>query len=289
MDRMSYSTYLIVSLCLLAILLPACTEPTDTLEVTAVPIGPDEAARHEELDRIIELEQAKTERLTELISRAQNLMADGNFEGALGEIDAMLELDPENNYALTVREPLQGFLLEQAERGVRTEPIPWQGGPPPGYPEDWPVVSRPRLAGIDNYEHESEEDRRVYQELKKKYTRFDFDDVDVETVIDYFTKVSNISFDVRWDVLAEVGIAPEATVKIYLRNVTLEKALKTVLDDTGRSVSLGFEIGDDGVITISTKADLAADAAEESDAPATAEESDEPAAPDAPAESSTEE
>jgi Flp pilus assembly secretin CpaC/tetratricopeptide (TPR) repeat protein len=222
-----------------------------------------------EKERIAEQEKTKRERLNKLQLQAQNLMLDGNFEAALDTVDKMLELDPQNPYALTVQMPLQGFLLEQEEYDVRTESsyqleqhrlrtleesILWYDELI--YPDNWVELSRRRLDAIDSREHESEEDRRVYQELKKKYSRFEFDDVDLATVIDYFTKVSGVSFHVKWHELELAGIDPDrTTVKIYLRNVTLDKALRTVLEDVGRGNPLGFYV-DDGVITISTKDDL---------------------------------
>lgn len=114
MDRMSYSTYLIVSLCLLAILLPACTEPTDTLEVTAVPVEPAEA------QRVRKMEHARAERLAELETRANVLMADGNHEAALDVIEEMLDIDPQNSYALMLREPPAAI-----RAGASATPYPW--------------------------------------------------------------------------------------------------------------------------------------------------------------------
>lgn len=154
------------------------------------------------------------------------------------------------------------------------------------YPDDtWDRPPRERPV-----EPEAEARRRVLQALDKRYSRFQFIDVDVETVVMYFETVSGLSFDVRWDVLAEEGIEPTAVVNINIWEVTLDKAIRSTLEDVATGdVKLAYEVDDSGVIVVSTKADIEDMSDDEEEAPAEGEpaaELDERVAVEAPAEGS---
>jgi hypothetical protein len=67
---------------------------------------------------------------------------------------------------------------------------------------------------------------------------------------------TDVSLVVRWKVLEAAGIAPDAEVTLDLRAVTLRQALRHLLDDASNAMfSLGFSPVD-GVVLISTAADL---------------------------------
>lgn len=65
-----------------------------------------------------------------------------------------------------------------------------------------------------------------------------------------------MSIYVKFNMLQQVSVDKKTPVNVELRNVTVEKALRTVLEDVGTVNPLGYVV-DEGVVTISTKDDLA--------------------------------
>jgi hypothetical protein len=94
--------------------------------------------------------------------------------------------------------------------------------------------------------------------LSKRVLRLHLDDVDIETVFDYVCKVSGANMSVRWHELETVGVDPvRSMVNLDLVDLSLDEALRASLTDVAPEGVLAYEIGDDGVIVISTAADLA--------------------------------
>jgi general secretion pathway protein D len=103
---------------------------------------------------------------------------------------------------------------------------------------------------------ESEEDRIVRERLSQPISP-EFDGIEFKNVIEFLREVSGVNIHVNWTALQAVGIDKTSIVTVKLTNVTLEKALQVILDDLEGGVSqLGYII-DRGVITISTRDDLA--------------------------------
>ena len=93
--------------------------------------------------------------------------------------------------------------------------------------------------------------------LEKRHPELNLDNVPFADVIDALRDLTNTNIFVNWRALEAEGIDRQARVTTRLRDVKFAKALDVVLNEVGgNTVKLGYTI-DDGVITISTKNDLA--------------------------------
>ncbi|MDP6543681.1 MAG: hypothetical protein QGH60_06775 [Phycisphaerae bacterium] len=114
----------------------------------------------------------------------------------------------------------------------------------------------------DHRQAESEVDRVVQKQLDTRVSRLDFEDMELSNVFQFLRDVSGANIHVKWRALALESIEPKTTVNVHLENVTFRKALKTILKDVASGgepgvgeTGLGYLV-DEGVITISTHADL---------------------------------
>jgi hypothetical protein len=85
-------------------------------------------------------------------------------------------------------------------------------------------------------------------------TRVGFDALPLEDVIQFLRDATDLNIVVRWEELQKAGVGRKTPVTVKLTNVTVEGFLNSVLQNV--SPKLGFVV-DDGVVTISTTADLA--------------------------------
>ena len=106
-----------------------------------------------------------------------------------------------------------------------------------------------------NMERSAEATARVEAELLKILPKVQFPGIGFGDVIQFFRDVSNLNIHPKWEALRAANIDEKTQVNVMLTNVSIESALRTVLDDVGGVNPLQFII-DDGIITISTKDDL---------------------------------
>lgn len=102
--------------------------------------------------------------------------------------------------------------------------------------------------------------REVHRLLRKKLPKVDFRKTAFSKAIEFLSDQSGINMFVRWKELEEMGIpvGEKSEVSVKLTNVTVEKALKVVLEAVSSTYfPLGFVV-DENVITISTRKDLLA-------------------------------
>ncbi len=137
---------------------------------------------------------------------------------------------------------------------ARRSEIPWWSELT--YPRDWKEITALRsrfnvAAGL-----ESEADRRVRERLKETIREVDFDDIELEDVIQFLRDISGVSIHMKYSALNAAGITKATTVNVHLQEVTLEKVLRVVLEDVGAAAPLGYVV-DGGVISIATDDDLA--------------------------------
>jgi len=93
--------------------------------------------------------------------------------------------------------------------------------------------------------------------IEKKLPELRLEATALGDVIDFLRDVAGANIFVNWRALESVGIERATPVSIRVRDVTLSRALRLILDDVGGgNVKLDY-IVDDGVITISTDEDLA--------------------------------
>lgn len=100
-----------------------------------------------------------------------------------------------------------------------------------------------------------EADRAVRKRLRQVIPKMQFDGIQLKDVLDFLRNVSNCPIHVKWAELEKAGITKNSKVNVRLTNVTLDKAVRTILDDVAGPGKLGFVV-EEGVITISTQADL---------------------------------
>jgi Flp pilus assembly secretin CpaC/tetratricopeptide (TPR) repeat protein len=226
--------------------------------------------------RLIALNAAKRRRrISDLITRARSLEEGRNYAGALEELKQIRILDPENQWANEHRALLQGFAMLEDEKtlnkdviqesntallDIKRSEIPWHLLVT--YPKDWKEITIRRKPFNASSQAETEMDRIVRKQLDTRVSKLDFEDMELSQVFEFLRDVSGANIHVKWRALALESIEPATTVNVHLSSVTFRKALDTILEDVATGgepgvgeTGLGYVI-DEGVITISTKADL---------------------------------
>ncbi len=221
-----------------------------------------ERIRREETDRQLR------EKISTLWVRAGTLRKEHKYTQAVDILQRIRQLDPEDGRAAEMYETLSGFVLRLRDKeavgtglreetkqlvGIREAQIPWYMLL--RYPTDWPQIRESRRRFAVGAAAESPANRAVRKKLMQTHRKFEFSGVPFEQVTEFMREVSGASIHVKWNALEQAGINRDTPVNVKLTDVTIEKALRTVLDDVGGINPLGFVI-DDGVITISTRNDL---------------------------------
>jgi general secretion pathway protein D len=232
-------------------------------------------ARAEELKRATaaaaERDREQRQRTTkDLINVTQQQIREAKYEPAMGTLNQILSLDPQNDYARGVMPLVQEKAIVQQQRGYREEfdlqmekslnaaeekRIPYDDIL--RYPPNWPDISEVRDASVRAERGVKEVDQTVQAQLERKLPEINFNGNNFVDVIDFLRDVTSANLFVNWRALETAGITKEAPVTARLKDVKFSKALKTILDDVGGgTVKLSYTI-DEGVITISTADDLA--------------------------------
>ena len=95
------------------------------------------------------------------------------------------------------------------------------------------------------------------EKLNKTYERFEFNEVDLGTELEYLRTVSGANILVRWPELAAAGVDGQSLVSLkLLDSPTLTEALAASLDSAADDGVLMAIVDDDGVVVISTTSDL---------------------------------
>jgi len=104
----------------------------------------------------------------------------------------------------------------------------------------------------------SDADARARKALQANVGGLDFVGTPFGEAIEFLRTVSGANMHVNWRALKDPGIDEATEIKnVKLKGVTVEKALQVILADVGPpDIELGFVV-DEGVVTISTRVDLA--------------------------------
>jgi len=95
-------------------------------------------------------------------------------------------------------------------------------------------------------------DKAARAALQHRIANLDFTDTSLKDAIDFLRTVSGANIHVNWRAIDRAGIDPRTRVNIHLHDVSMEKALNLVLNDSGNSEGeLAWGL-DSGVIEIST-------------------------------------
>jgi len=186
-----------------------------------------------------------------------------NYAAALGVLDQILAIDPQNDYALGVRQFVEDKAIIQEQRKYREEldynlerslnqadeaQIPY--GDIFRYPENWPDVSTMRDAEMRN-NNVSKEDQTVQALLDHRLPKVSLPNIAFDDAISYLRDVTGANILVDWKALEADGIdKTTTTVNVELHDVKFSKVLDIILEEAG-SGKLAYTI-DEGVISIST-------------------------------------
>ncbi|MFP3937535.1 MAG: hypothetical protein ACLFVW_04270 [Phycisphaerae bacterium] len=220
----------------------------------------------ERRQREIEQRNRKVETLKE---RVRSLERKQEYQMALDTVEQILQLDPENTWAVYRKDWLQTLTLVEDQDAIeqkwhreeqklmldvlRTQ-TPWHELL--RYPKDWKELTA-RREGAGGAAAESQRDRTVRRQMEDTVLQsVEFDGIAFNDVVEFLREVSGLNIYVNWNSLETLGIDQSVPVNVSLTNVSFEKVLRTVLDDVGGTTGeLAFVI-DEGVITISSREDL---------------------------------
>lgn len=241
-------------------------------EQTIAANNAEKAARDlEEEARVQQAEASRVReaRIKELIDRARAYQQDMRYDEALQTVDQLLFLDPINPTGLLLQEVYQHIIIYQrynrlqvakqnryALIGLDNEEATL---PPVGivnFPEDWKSISFRR--GDAQAFQESPENRRVLAELEsRRLPTVAFTNNSLNDVLSFVQTVTQINLDTNWEALNEIGIAPETSVSLNLKNVSvrslLDKIVAKVSTDPRSPASWSVV---DGIVTFSSDEDL---------------------------------
>ncbi len=219
------------------------------------------------------------QQLATLRENATTLRKEQKYEEALAVVQQMLRLDPTNGWANEQADVLEQFIVVHTQKGIarnanaektqgaigiQDTAIPWHEAI--RFPRDW----REKMEWIQDKGlqavYGSEEDQRIRRLLKEgTQPVVTIDEMLLSDVLDLYKQMTGINIWPNWKYLesAGAGYTRDATVvsAVHLVKVSNEKALRVILEDASGS-NAGTEnelsyVVDGGVVTISTKADLA--------------------------------
>jgi type II secretory pathway component GspD/PulD (secretin) len=199
------------------------------------------------------------------LSRAQ--IEQQNYAAALGVIDQILAIDPQNDYALGIRQFVEDKAIIQQQRHYREEfdsnlarslnmadeaQVPYSDVF--RFPENWPDVATMRDAEVRN-SNISKEDQAVQALLDHRLPQVELPNIPFSDAIDYLRDVTGANILVNWKALEADSIdKTTTTVTVALHDVKFSKVLDIILQEAGAG-KLAYTI-DEGVITISTADEL---------------------------------
>jgi general secretion pathway protein D len=199
------------------------------------------------------------------LSRAQ--IEQQNYAAALGVLDQILTIDPQNDYALGIRQFVEDKAIIQEQRHYREEfdynlarsltsaqetEIPYEDIY--RFPENWPDVSTLRDNELKN-SNTSKEDQEVRALLDHRLPTVQLPQVPLADAIDFLRDITSANILVNWKALEADGIDKQSTqVTVTLHDVKFSKVLDIILQEAGGG-KLAYTI-DEGVITISTADEL---------------------------------
>ncbi len=237
------------------------------------------ASEQAEIERIqaqrrIEEQRKLKRKIETLTERAQTLRSQKQYGQALEIIDQVLLIDPDNKWAEQQREVLVEFDLllkdvsafrtqrvEEAKSlwDLRKAEIPWYQYL--RYPKNWRQLTEMRKEVQASAAGESEADAAVREKLRREIERLSFADIDFKDVVQFLREYSDANIHVNWRALQAAGLEQSTKVSVDVRRISVKRALDLVLRDVsgaaaGADAELRYVI-EGGVLTISTKADLA--------------------------------
>jgi Flp pilus assembly secretin CpaC len=215
-----------------------------------------------ETARLQQVEMRRRATISALIKQSRAQIDQENYEAALGVIDQILSIDPQNDYALGVRQFVQDKAILQEQRKYRAQfdynfsrtlnqadedQIPYEDIY--RFPENWPDLSELRDNELKN-SNTSKEDQIAQAQLDRRLPNVDLDNIPLSDAIEFLRDLTQSNILVDWKALEADGIDKQTPVLAKLHDVRFSKVLDIVLQQAGGG-KLAYTI-DDGVISIST-------------------------------------
>ncbi len=223
-----------------------------------------------QVQRVLPMRRQKAEKSAALKRRVRKLRDAGKYAEAVEVLDSLRRLDPSDKWAAEWYEQLSRFVLLMDEKNarrlgllpdeqkqmvdIRWSQVPWQTLA--RYPRDRDETTLGRRPFGSGEVSEGDADRAVRRELTKVLPRLQFPGIGFGDVIQFFRDVSNLNIHVNWEAVRVGGRDERMMVNVMLTNISLKRALRAVLDDVGGAEPLDYVV-EDGVISISTRSDLA--------------------------------
>lgn len=263
----------------------ARSEPNATFDpgASAAEIGrtPPSAPPPDDESRVFarQIEQARTnaegekakrkgETLSQLRKALVELRDQGKYADAVDVAARLKKLDPTDQWAAEQYAVMSQFLLVMQDKrahndalreenrpiiDIRESGIPWYDLL--NYPRDWPEITLRRQGDGPGKTTDGEADQALRRKMMQELPKLELNGIAFQDAVQFLRDVSGTNIYVKWSALQALGIDKTTPVNVKLQNVTFEKALKTILQDAGGANPLGYSL-DDGVIRISTRADL---------------------------------
>ncbi|MBT3202136.1 MAG: hypothetical protein HN350_19710, partial [Phycisphaerales bacterium] len=119
------------------------------------------------------------------------------------------------------------------------------------YPKDWKEVTGKRKP------FDARQQAAFDKSFGATVSKLDFEDMELNQVIQFLRDVSGLNIHVDWRALERENIKPQTTVTISAVDISFKQALESTLKKAGTENAPELDyVVDDGVITISTKANL---------------------------------
>jgi Flp pilus assembly secretin CpaC len=216
--------------------------------------------------RLQAAEQERKATIESLIKLSRTLVWQQNYEAALGVVDQILKLDPQNDYALGVRQLIEdkAILQEQARSKERfdynyekqlnnadEQLIPYDDVF--RFPDNWPDISDMRDREVQD-KSATKEDQAAQALLDKRLPTIQLSQVALTDAIDFLRDTTGANILVNWKALEAASIDKQTPVSVTLHDVKFSKVLDIILEQAGGG-KLDHTI-DEGVIYISTTDEL---------------------------------
>ena len=169
--------------------------------------------------------------VSELQAKTRQLIEEMRYPEALALIAKILAQDPHNEYALGVR-PL---VLDKATLAR--------------------AASQP--AGIPLPAAGAQDNDKAFLLLQKRLPEVRFDAIGFSDVVDFLRDITGANMFVNWRALEAAGIDRNTPVSTRLKDATFQQVLTQITRDVGGGQAPVEFAVEDGIIVISTQAELA--------------------------------
>jgi type II secretory pathway component GspD/PulD (secretin) len=201
-----------------------------------------------------------------LIKLSRTQIDQQNYAAALGVIDQILTLDPQNDYALGVRQFVEDKAILQDQRKYRVlldsnlarqlnraeeAQVPYEDVY--RFPENWPDITEMRDSENKN-SNVSKEDQAIQAMLDHRLPAVNLQGQALTDAVEFLKDVTGANILVNWKALETDSIDKQTPVTAVLHDVKFSKVLDVILQQAGAG-KLSYTINE-GVIEISTTEEL---------------------------------